>query len=161
MAGPGHFASRCCWQTPEEKGLKVVLIMNSNNIWSSRQDICLQFSEESVGHCLWQYMSADLMGVNILPASTYVETSVPEWTGWEETAPVHTCQKEACQSPWAHSPRKRNAPQDGQFEVAGSNRWRFGAINTHLSVVWTRPCNSYIESQRAQRESVELYASLK
>lgn len=61
-----------------------------------------------------------MMGVwvSAIPASTCVETFFPKCTGWEEKAPVHTCQKEAYRSPWAHSPHKRNAPRDVQSEVA-------------------------------------------
>lgn len=62
--------------------------------------------------------------VSTLPASTCVETSFPGCTGWEERAPVHTCQRAACRSPWAHSPHRRNAPQDGPYEVAGGTGWR-------------------------------------
>ena len=82
--------------------------------------------------------SSELVGVWIctVPASTCVEISVPECTGWAERAPVHTCQREVCQSPWAHSPHKRNAPWGEQSEEAENRRWR-QMKKLLLSVMWS------------------------
>lgn len=56
-----------------------------------------------------------------LPASTCAGISFPGRTGWVGMAPSRICQREVCQSPWAHSPHRRNAPRGEQCEAAGGN----------------------------------------
>lgn len=74
--------------------------------------------------------------ISALPASNCVETSFPKRTGSAETAPVHTCRREAYRSPLVRSPRRRIARRDGQSEGADS-----GETFSHIDemVLKTRP----------------------
>lgn len=88
------------------------------------------------------------MGVwkSTIPANTCVETSFPKCTGWVAMVPVHTCQREACRSPWAHSPHKRNAPRDVQCEVAGGRRWRHEWKLLDRAICGIDPCDVFAKA---------------